>query len=76
MLQQMLQVSDIKLIKLIKSATQNFIYFLCKCFLNVVNGNVPIQKTLIEIEESTFRKILSKQTSLRAKKEIFIREEN
>ena len=70
MLQQMLQVSDIKLKKLIKSATKKFIYFLCECFLNVVNGNVSIKKNLIETEESSFRKILSKQTSLKAKKKI------
>ena len=74
MLQQMLQVSDIKLKKLIKSATKKFTHFLCECFLNVPNGNVPINKNLIETAESSFRKILSKQTSLRTKKEIFARE--
>ena len=74
MLQQMLQVSDIKLKKLIKSATKKFIYFLCECFLNVVNGKVPINKHLIETKKNSFRKKLSKQTSLKAKKEIFERE--
>ena len=42
--------------------------------MNVVNGNIPINKNLIENEEKSFRKILSKQTSLRAKKEVFARE--
>ena len=70
----MLQVSDIKLKRLIKSATKKFIYFLCECFLNVVDGNVPIKNNLIETEESSFRKILSKQTSLKVKKKIFVRE--
>ena len=74
MLQQMLQVSDNKLKKLIKSATEKFIYFLCECFLNVVNGNIPIKKNLIETDASSFRKILSKQTRLKAKKKIFVRE--
>ena len=71
----MLQVSGIKLNKLIISATKKFIfYFLCECFLNVVNGNVPINKNLIENAEISFRKILSKQTSLKTKKKIFARE--
>ena len=74
MLQQMLQVSDIKLKKLINSATKKFIYFLCECFRNVVNGNVPIKRNLIETEESSFRKVLSIQTSFKAKKKIFVRE--
>ena len=73
MLQQMLQVSDIKLKKLIKSATKKVFYFLCECFLNVVNGNFPITKNSIETEENSFRKIVSKQTSLKAKKKIFVR---
>ena len=70
----MLQLSDTKLKKLIKSATKKFIYFLCECFLNVANGNVPIKKNLIQTEESSFRKLFSKQTSLKAKKKIFVRE--
>ena len=74
MLQQMLQVSDIKLKKLIKSATKKFIYVLCECFLNVINGNLPIKKNIIETEENSFRKILSKQRSLKKKKKMFVRE--
>ena len=72
-LQQMVQVSNIKLKKLIKSATKKLIHFLCECFLNVVNGNVPISKNLIETEEISFRTILFKQRSLMAKKN-FVRE--
>ena len=48
MLQKMLKVSDIKLKKLTKSATKKFIYFLCECFQNLVIGNVPFKKNLIE----------------------------
>ena len=40
---------------------------------NVVNGNVPSNKNLIETKENSFQKILSKQTSLKAKKKIFER---
>ena len=71
MLQQMLQISDIKLIS---SASKKFICFICKCFLNVVNGNVPINRNLIETKENSFQKFLSKQASLKAKMEIFVRE--
>ena len=52
----MLQSSDVNLKKLIKTASKNFIQFLCDCFLNVVNGNVAINKKLIE----THKKIISK----------------
>ena len=68
MLRQMLQSSDINLKKLIKTASKNFIKFLCECFLNVVNGNVAINKKLIETHEKSFRKIISKQTGLKEKK--------
>ena len=54
MLRQMLQVSDIDLKKLIKTASKNFVQFLCECFLNVVNGDVAINKKLIEVHEKSF----------------------
>ena len=69
MLRQMLQSSDINLKKLIKTSSKNFIQFLCECFLNVVNGNVAINKKLIETQEKSFRKI-SKPTGLKEKKRI------
>ena len=53
-----------------KTASKNFIQFLCKCFLNVVNGNVAIDKKLNETHEKSFRKILYKQTGLKEKKRI------
>ena len=37
--------------ELIKSAPNTFINFLCECLLNVVNGNVPVKKTLIQGHE-------------------------
>ena len=56
--------------KLIKTASKNFTQFLCECSLNVVNGNVAINKKLIETQEKSFRKIVSKQTGLKEKKRI------
>ena len=70
----MLQSSDSNLKKLIKTASKNFIQFLCGYFLNVVNGNVAINKKVIETHEKSFRKILSKQTGLKEKKRILGRE--
>ena len=37
-------VKQHQLKKLIKTASKNFIRFFCECFLNVVNGNVAINK--------------------------------
>ena len=73
MLRQTLQVSDIDLKKLMKAVSKKIVHFLYECFLKVLNGNVPISKTLIENHETSFRKILSKKTSLKEKK-IFVRE--
>ena len=56
MLRQMLQSSDINFKKLIKTASKNFIGFLCECFFNVVNGNVEINKKA----NRKSRKIISK----------------
>ena len=72
MLRQVLQSNDSNLKKLIKTA-KNFIQFLCECFVNVVNGNVAINKKLIETHKESFRKI-SKQTGLKEKKRILGRE--
>ena len=63
----MIETSDIKSKELIKSAPNSFINFLCECLLNVVNGNVTVKKTLIQGHESLFKKLLSKQTSLKIK---------
>ena len=72
MMRQKLQVSDIDLKKLIKAASKKIVSFLCECFLNFVNGNVPISKILIENHENSFREILSKQARLKKKKKIFV----
>ena len=67
----MLETSDIKSKELIKSAPNSFNSFLCECLLNVVNGNVPVKETLIQGQENSFKKLLSKQTSLTNKRLIF-----
>ena len=56
--------------KMMKTASKNFIQFICECFLNVVDGNVAINKKLIETHEKSFQKILSKQTGLKEKERI------
>ena len=52
--------------KPIKTASKIFIQSLCECFLNVVNGNVAINKTT----NWNSQKILSKQTGLKKKRRI------
>ena len=71
MLRRMLETSDIKSKELIKSERNSFINFVCECLLNVVNGNVPVKKTLIQGHENSFYKLLFKQTSLKIKRQIF-----
>ena len=74
MLRQILQSSDINLKKMIKTASKKCFQFLCECFLNVVNGNVAINKKLVETHEKAFQKTLSKQTGSKKKKRILGRE--
>ena len=70
----MFQSSNINLKKLMKTASKNFIQFLCECFLNVVNGIVTIIKKLIGTHERSIRKTVSKRTCLKEKKRIFGKE--
>ena len=65
MLRWLLEISDIKLKEKIERAPNHFIKFLCECLLNIVNGNVPIRKSFVEGYEKSFRKLLSRQTSLK-----------
>ena len=64
MLLRMLETSDIKSKELINSAPISFINFLCECLFNV-------KKTLIQGQENSFKKFLSKQTGLKNKRQIF-----
>ena len=42
--------------------------------LNIVNGYVPIRKSFVQGYEKSFRKLLSRQTSLKEKRQLFARE--
>ena len=59
--------------KFIKKSSNNFIKFLCECFLNVINGNVPTEKSLLENYETSFRHFLSKETSLSKKHQLLVK---
>ena len=67
MLRQRLQVSDIDLKKLIKAASKNFVQFLCECFLNVVNGNVAINKKTNRSSQKIISKNLIQTNSFEGK---------
>ena len=58
--------------KFIKKSSNKFIEFLCECFLNVINGNVPTDKGLLENYETSFRIFFSKETSLRKKRQLLV----
>ena len=62
MLRQMLDKSDSKTGKIIETAPNKFIEFLCDCLLNIVNGNVPVNKTKIKGYEKSIKRLLSNPT--------------
>ena len=70
MLRRMLETSDIKSKELINLATNSVLNSLCGLF-NVCNGNLPVKKKLIQGHENSFKKLLSNQTSLKIKRQIF-----
>ena len=74
MLRQMLDTADSKVGKIMKTAPNNFIKFLCECLLNIVNGNVPVNKTKLECYEKSFKTLLSNQTSLKQKQKFLAKE--
>ena len=74
LLGRLLDISDTKLKEKVERAPHNFIKFLCECLLNIVNGNVPIRKNVVEGYEKSFRKLLSRQSSLKEKRQLFARE--
>ena len=73
MLGRLLEISDTKLKEKIERAPNHFNKFLCECLLNILNGNVP-KKSFVEGYEKSFRKLLSRQTSLKEKRQLFARE--
>ena len=74
MLRQMLGTSDSRVGKIIKTAPNKFIKFLCECLFNIVNGNVPVNKTKLEGYEKLFKTVLSNQTSLKQKRRLLANE--
>ena len=73
MLKQMLELSDSNIRKFLKEAPNSFINFLCECLLNVINGNLPVNKQLVTKQEDSFKQLLSKETSLKKKRFISAR---
>ena len=69
----MLEMPESMLKKFIKKSSNKFIKFLRECFLNVINGNVPTDKSLLENYETSFRHFLSKETSLRKKRQLLVK---
>ena len=70
----MLELSDSIFRKFLKEAPNSFINFLCECLLNVINGNVPVNKQLLKNQEDSFQQFLSKKTSLKRKRFILTKE--
>ena len=70
MLKQMLELPEIIFRKFLKQAPNSFINFLCECLLNVINGNVPVNRQLLKNQEKSFQQILSKKTSLEKKRSV------
>ena len=73
MLKQTLELSDSNIRKLLKEAPNSLINFLCECLLNVINGNIPVNKLLLKNHEDSFQHLLSKETSLKKKRLILAR---
>ena len=70
MLKQMLELPESNFRKFLKQAPNSFKNFLCECLLNVINGNVPVNKQLLKNQEKSFQQLLSKQTSLEKKRNV------
>ena len=70
MLKQMLELPESNFRKFLKQAPNSFINFLCECLLNVINGNVPVNKQLLKNQEKSIQQLLSKKTSLEKKRNV------
>ena len=70
----MLDTADSKVEKIMKTAPNKFIQFLSECLLNIVNGNVPVNKTKLECYEKSFKTLLSSQSSLKQKGKLLAKE--
>ena len=70
MLKQMLKLPESNFSNFLKQAPNSFLNFLCECLLNVINGNVPVNKQLLKNQEKSFLQLLSKKTSLEKKRNV------
>ena len=70
MLKQKLELPENNLRKILKQAPISFIKFLCEFLLNVINGNVPVNKQLLKNQEKSFQQLLSKEASLEKKQNV------
>ena len=66
----MLELPESNFRKFLKQAPNCFLNFFCECLLNVINGNVPVNKKLFKNQEKSFQQLLSKKTSLEKKQNI------
>ena len=73
MLKQMLELSDSTFRKFLKEAPNSFINVLCECLLNVINGNVSVNKQVPKNQEDSFQHLLSKEKSLKEKRFVLTR---
>ena len=66
----MLELSESNFRKFLKQAPKNFKNFLCECLLNVIKGNVPMNKQLLESQENSFQQLISKETSVKKERNV------
>ena len=74
MLRGMLDTSDSKVGKIIDRAPKKLIKLLCDCLFNIVNGNVPVNKTKTEGYEKSFKTLICNQLRLREKNKLLAKE--
>ena len=72
MLKQMLELSGSNIRKFLNEAPNRFINFLCECLLNVINGNVPVNKQLLKKSRGLISAVLIKGNKSEEKAIYFI----
>lgn len=68
MLKQMLKEPKQKQLLFLRDAEREHIAFQCECAINVLNGNVPINKQKLEPFEDILRVLVSKRTTEQQKR--------
>ena len=70
MLKQTLELPERNFREFLKQAPNSFRNIFCECLLNVINGNAPLNKQLLENQENSFQQLLLKDTSLKKKRKV------